>query len=176
MSFNTWKMSLAYLRDSHIETTMEEAMLDFFYNGLSPWLQSCQYRWSLSEDEVAEKFVRFSYMIHQTSKSAGKTCIQINHVNHRDLREDEETFDLFASSSSFGDMLCDWSYYSNIVGTPHEHIMRDFCYVWADVQHAAPGRWTQTTLEMDDEIYSDDERGYNGLPDANWSKTKNELY
>ena len=176
MSFTSWKMSLAYLRDSHIEPTMEEAMLDFFYNGLSRWLQESDYNWTLSEDEIADKFVRLCYMIHLSIKSAGKTTIQINQVNHRDLKEDEETFDLFANISSFTDMLDKWTCYSNIVGTKYDIIMRDFCYVWSDVECGAPGRWTQTTLEMDDEIYSDDERYYTALPDPNWSKTKHDMY
>lgn len=176
MSFVSWKMSLAYLRDSHIETTMEEAMLDFFYNGLSPWLQESDYNWSLSEHEIADKFVRLCYMIHLTIKSAGKTTIQISQANHRDSYQDEHTFDLFASSSSFADMLDSWTCYPNIIGTKYDLIMRDFCYVWADVECGAPGRWTQTTFEMDDEIYSDDERQYTALPDANWSKTKHDMY
>ena len=175
MSFMSWKMSVAYLRDSHIETTMEEAMLDFFYNGLSTWLQDSHYEWLLPEEEISRKFVRLCYMIHKTIKSDGKTHIQIENVNHRDLLEDEDAFDLFASNSSFVDMLADWACYANIIGTKYEHLMRDFCYVWADVERGVPGRWTQTTLHMDDEIHSDDERG-NGLPDSNWSKTKNELY
>ena len=169
-------MSLAYLRDSHIETTMEEVVLDFFYNGLSRWLQESDYKWSRYEHEIADKFLRLCYMIHQNIKSGNKMSIQINQVNHRDLYEDEETFDLFASMSSFVDMLDNWNCYSDILGTKYDLIIRDFCYVWADVERGAPGRWTQTTLEMDYETYSDDDRPYNSLPDTNWSKTKNELY
>ena len=171
----SWKMSPAYLRDSHISVTMEEAMLDFFYNGISLWLQDSKYRWLSSEDHIANKFIKLCYMIYQANKSSYMKGIQINQVTHRDLVEDEETFDLFANISSFTDMLANWTCYPNIAGTKYQLVLRDFCYVWADVEHGAPGRWTQTTLEMDDEIHSDDERG-NGLPDTNWSKNKNELY
>jgi hypothetical protein len=175
MSFTSWKMSLAYLRDSHIETTMEEAVLDFFYNGLSRWLQDSEYTWSMPEDDIADKFVRLCYMINQASKSSYMKGIQINKVNHRDLLEDVETFDLFANISSFADMLDNWSCYSNIVGTKYDLIMRDFCYVWADIEGGAPGRWTQTTLEMDDEIYSDDEKVYNWQPETNWRKSNSDM-
>ena len=177
MTYIRWKNTPAYWRDTVTETTMEEIMLDFFDYGVTAWINDCGYKWNAPHDYIARKFVRFAYMLQQVIKSRGETDLWINYTSHRNLEEDLETFDHFADFPSFHDMIEKWeSFYPDLVGTRYDYLIRDFCYIWVNVESGAPGRWTESTLAIDDDIYSDDERAFNGLPDAKWYKSRNDLY
>ena len=176
MTYIRWKLAPAYWRDTAYEATMEEIILDFFHCGLSNWIKECGYKWSIPEADVARKFLRFCYVLDKVVKSGDKTTIQFNYVNHRNLPEDLETYEHFTDTPSFSDMVEVWSFYPDILETPHTYLIHDFCYAWIDVESGAPGRWTEDTLNMDTDNYSDDERTYNGLPDAKWYKSRNDLY
>jgi len=157
------------------ECTMEEAILDFFYCGVNPWIKDAGYRWITGDDAIiARKFIRFCYDASWALVThTGDLCPP--EPQHRNLPEDRETFDLFLTTSSFVDLLELWSFRNEIVGTRLESMIIEFCYVWINVQDGAPGKWTRTTVEMSDDIGSDDEHESN-IPDANWARRTHDLY
>jgi hypothetical protein len=165
------------------ETTMEDAMLDFFYSGVSPWIHGCGYRWSLERDEVAGKFLYFCYIIYTTMRLRGPRghwALQAPKPRHRDLPEDADTFDIFAELSTFSDMLYQWRERCEIVGTRFDYLIRDFCYVWVDVEYGEPGRWSETTMEMNGTGQSEEDSamgmGASASADFRSGKRKNDLY
>jgi hypothetical protein len=161
---------------------MEEAMLDFFYRGITVWVHDCSYEWSTDEQVVARKFLYFCYTVCRTLafnvRFNRNDTIEPPPPNHRNLPEDIDTFQKFADDTLFSDMLSEWRDRYEIVGTLLDHKIRDFCYVWIDVEHGEPGLWTQGTLEMNNEGKSEEEiaMGTAGIPDGNWSKRKNDIY
>ena len=175
ISYNQWKASSVYLRDSPIKTTMEEAMLDFFYNGIAPWIQHVGYAWVSDVDQIARKFVHFCYILNTTVKANHSSMIQAPEPSHRNLPEDRDTFDMFADCIDFSDILEDWSFRSEIVGTRLDYMIREFCYVWVDVEKGSPSKWTEKTFEMNEDQQSDEEKG-TMFPDGNWSRRKYDLY
>ena len=159
------------------ETTMEDAMLDFFYNGVSPWIRSCEYSWSIPDEHiVAKKFVYFCYVLYTVLESGDNYTLQAPHPKHRNLPEDYDTFNVFADWASFSDMLLAWKGRDEIVGTSLDYMIRDFCYVWVDVERGKPGNWSDISIEMNNDGQSDDEGGATTLPEGNWGKRKNDLY
>jgi hypothetical protein len=176
LSFQQWKSQFAYIRNTAIETTMEEAMLDFFYNGLTTWINSCGYFWLTEDPKVAKSFLNFCYNLEQTLKAGEQYNLQLPQPNHRNLPEDLDTFQAFADSFSFTEFLSNWAFYDQIIGNRLDNLIVDFCYNWVDVERGTPGRWTQTTIEMNEGDISDDERAQNNLPDGNWSRRKHDLY
>jgi hypothetical protein len=176
LSFQQWKSQPAYYRDTATETTTEEAMLDFFNHGLTPWMNSCGYSWSNPQKDVGRSFLRFCYKLNDTVKAGEQFHLQLPEPNHRNMPEDLDTFQSFADSFSFTELLTMWSFYDQIIGTRLDNLIMDFCYIWADVEKGAPGRWTQKTIEMNQDDQSDDERAQNNLPDGNWSRRKHDLY
>jgi hypothetical protein len=75
-------------------------------------------------------------------------------------------------------MLHSWTDRCEIVGTPFDHLIRKFCYVWVDVQYGEPGRWSETTFEMNNGGQWDEDTGGAGgaSSDSRWGKRKNDLY
>jgi len=176
LSFEQWKSQVTYLRDTAIETTMEEAMLDFFYDGITPLIQSCGYSWSTESEAVSKNFLRFCYMLDDTVRAGDNFALKMPDPKHRNLAEDFDTFNIFVDSFSFSEMLSKWSYYDQIIGTRLDNLILNFLYIWIDVEKGAPGRWTQKTIEANEDDKSDDERAQMNLPDGNWSRRKHDLY
>ena len=180
VSFDEWKRLVVPVagQGAMNVTTMEEAMLDFFYSGVEPWIQGSGYYWSITSDSVAKRFVYFCYVMSSTLDTGDDYTIEPPYPRHRDLPEDLDTFNIFADMASFSDMLLEWRDRSEIVGTQLDHMIRDLCYVWIDVERGQPARWAEATIEMNDECNSDEEGVSGGpiVPDGNWSKTKNDLY
>lgn len=155
--------------------TMEDSLLDFFYGGLSPWIQSHGYRWSREEDYIARKFLRFSYELHCVLLEGLKMDLVYPCPMHRDLPEDLDTFEMY-TSSSFLDFLEPWKFLKELVGTRLESCILDFCYVWINVTAGKPGAWTQVTLDINEGLGSDDEQNDSLLADGNAGRRKYDLY
>jgi len=176
LSFEQWKSQPAYFRDTAIETIFEEALLDFFNDGLTPWLNSCGYSWSSSSQDVGKSFLRFCYKLNETLEAGDQFHLQLPQPKHRNMPEDLDTFQIFTDMFSFSELLTKWSFYDQIIGTRLDNLIVDFCYIWADVEKGAPGQWTQKTIEMNEDEQSDEDRAHNNLPDGNWSRRKYDLY
>ncbi len=181
-SYNDWLQQSVLFSGTITEVSMEEAILDFFYRGVTVWIHDCGYEWSTDEPVVGRKFLYFCYMICRTlafnARFNKNDTIEAPEPNHRNFPEDLDTFQHFADDISFSDMLSEWRDRYEIVGTLLDHKIRDFCYVWIDVEYGEPGSWTEGTLEMNNEGKSDYEMAMaaGGLPDGNWSKRKNDMY
>jgi hypothetical protein len=176
LSFQQWKSQPAYFRHTAIETTMEEVILDFFHNGLTPWINSRGYSWLNPSEYVTRSFLQFCYKLNETVKAGDQFNLELPEPKHRNLPEDLDTFQSFADSFSFTELLSNWSCYDQIIGTRLDNLIMDFTYNWIDVERGAPGRWTQKTIEMNEEEMSDEERTQNNIPDGNWSRRKHDLY
>lgn len=176
MNYSLWLKQIVYLSKGLAEGTMEEAMLDFFYNGISPWMKGIGYIWIVAEEKyIAQKFLRFAYECHCALKQGPTIDICAPEPMHRNLPEDRDTFDIYADIPSFMDFIDEWSFREEIVGTRLELMIREFCYTWIDVTSGKPGKWTQATLDMSDENYSDEDNTMM-FPDGNWSRRKHDLY
>lgn len=176
LSFDQWKSQPAYFRNTATEITMEDVVLDFFHNGLTSWINRCGYSWLTEDTNVAKSFLRFCYKLNETVKAGEQFNLQLPEPNHRNMPEDLDTFQAFADSFSFTELLTNWSFYDQIIGSRLDNLMMDFAYNWIDVERGAPGRWTQKTIEMNEDDLSDEERAQNNLPDGNWSRRKHDLY
>ena len=175
MSFYDWKNQFAYVGPGCLESqegTMEEAMLDFFYKGVSPWIRNFGYKWSREEHVVARKFVHLCYMIHTTVNMYDKSLQQPTPC-HRDLDEDRETFDYFVDTTEFIDFLEAWKFRNEIVGTRFDYLIKEFCYTWVDVCSGKPGAFTQRIFDAEAE--ADAEEELVSGPDTS-SKKKWDLY
>lgn len=176
LSFQQWKSQPAYFRNTATEITMEEAMLDFFYNGLTCWVNRCGYSWLTEDAKISRSFLKFCYKLNDTIKAGDQFILELPQANHRNMPEDLDTFQIFADSFTFSEMLSTWQFYDEIIGTRLDNLIIDFTYNWIDVERGAPGRWTQATIQMNEDDISDDERALNNLPDSNWSRRKHDLY
>ncbi|NBO72195.1 MAG: hypothetical protein EBU66_14005 [Bacteroidetes bacterium] len=175
ISFNDWKNQFAYVGPGTCkeqEGTMEEAMLVFFYDGVSPWINRIGYKWRREEDIVARKFVQLCYMIDTTSHMYDKD-LRSPKPNHRDFQEDRETFDLFLDTIQLIDFLDAWKFRTEIVGTRFDHLIKEFCYTWIDVCSGKPGAFTQRIFEAEAEAEAEEE--YANGPDIT-SRKKWDLY
>jgi len=175
IKYKDWLQTPAYLNSGEIEVTMEEAMTDFFYRGITPWMRAAGYSWSTLDSEIHRKFMNFAFAICSTLASSNTATLQVPFPNHRDLPEDRDTFDMFVDMSSFTDFLSKWKFRDEIIGTRLDFLVREFCYTWINVECGKPGIWTEKSLDMNNDENSDDERGYI-LPDGNWSRRKHDLY
>lgn len=173
MLYTKWLTTLTNADNGLEEITMEEAMLSFFYDGVNPWIKGTGYKWLDNEDVIARKFVYLCYSIKRTLESGSKYTLEAPEPRHRNYNEDRETFNLFADTNSFVDMLDDWSFREEIVGTRLDHLIKEFCYVWIDVTSGAPGTFTQKLLNAEEEDVNEEE--FNSVPDT-WSRKKWELY
>uniref|UniRef100_A0A6C0DJ69 Uncharacterized protein n=1 Tax=viral metagenome TaxID=1070528 RepID=A0A6C0DJ69_9ZZZZ len=174
LSFYNWKNQFAYVGpgcNKEQEGTMEEAMLIFFYEGISPWIKNIGYKWSRDDNYIAKNFVHLCYMIHTTTDMYGKD-LKIPKPKHRDFQEDRETFDFFVDTIQLIDFLEPWNFRSEVVGTRFEHLIREFCYVWIDVTSGKPGAFTQSIFDAEAEAEAEEETSG---PDTT-SKKKWDLY
>ena len=160
MSFRDWQnkptVIVPYGLDSSTGT-MREAMLIFFHNGVSPWIEGLGYRWSQEKDYVANKFVHLCYMIYTTAKMSATYDLDLPEPKHRNYDEDRETFDLFVDTNDLLEFLSYWSFRSEIVGTRFDHLIKEFCYVWVDVTRGKPGAFTQKIFDAEDEEEAEDD-------------------
>jgi hypothetical protein len=174
MSFIDWKNQFAYIGSGvDKEGTMEEAMLVFFYSGVSPWIKDIGYKWSQDDIKIAKKFVHLCYMINTTAKMYDKD-LEPPEPRHRNFQEDRETFDYFVDTSELIDFLDNWEFRSEVVGTCFDHLIKEFCYVWVDVCSGRPGTFTQKIFDANAELEAEEEQYYAG-PDTS-SKKKWDLY
>jgi len=177
VSYKEWLEIHTYVGNGVAEGTMKDAMLHFFYYGVSPWIQQFGYKWTQSDDSIARKFVRLCYDITTTSAMDTHFRLEAPEPRHRDYPEDRETFDFLVDTWSFVELLSEWECCSPPVGTRLEYLLREFCYVWIDVESGPPGTRTRKILEAESDNLSDEERnGTTGLPDGNWSRRKYDLY
>lgn len=175
ISFNDWKNQFAYIGpgcNEYQEGTMEEAMLVFFYDGVSPWIKGIGYKWSREEHIVARKFIHLCYMIDTTSHMYEKDLKSPKPI-HRDYQEDRETFDFFLDTNELIDFLEAWKFRVEIVGTRFDHLIKEFCYTWVDVCSGKPGSFTQRIFDAEAEAEAEEEAAYG--PDTT-SKKKWDLY
>jgi hypothetical protein len=177
ITYKKWLTEFAYVGKGLTEGTMEDAMLHFFYEGVSPWIQGFGYSWSNEENVIARKFLRLCYAIHTTSMMDPKYTLEVPEPRHRDYQEDRDTFNYIVDTRSFIDMLDVWKFRDEIVGTRLDYLLREFCYVWINVQSGKPGAWTQAALDAESDADSEEDRANtNVLPDGNWSRRKYDLY
>jgi len=175
MSFSSWKNQHAYIGEGCLEQqqgTMQEAMLRFFYDGLSPWIKGYGYRWLQEDSIVAGKFVYLCYMIDITARDYNKS-LAIPFAQHRDLQEDRDTFDYIVDSYELVKFLEAWNFRSEVVGTRFDHLLKEFCYIWIDVTAGKPGTFTQKIFDGEAEIQAEEELAYG--PDIT-SRKKWDLY
>jgi hypothetical protein len=152
---------------------MEEAMLSFFYDGVNNWITEAGYKWIDNEDVIARKFVYLCYSIQDVLDKGSNYSLDAPEPKHRNYEEDRETFDLFLDTSSFVDLLDDWCFREEVVGTRLDYLIKEFCYVWIDVTSGKPGTFTQKYLTAEEEDANEEE--FNTVPDT-WSKKKWDLY
>lgn len=156
-SYYEWKSQFAYVGRGTLEGTMEEAMIDFFHNGVSCWIKKCGYRWNTHDEHIiARKFTRFCYDVACTLRSNSDVLLPPQ-ASHRDLPEDRMTFDIFVDTEAFIEFLNEWECRSEIIQTPLEYMIREFCYIWVDVTYGKPGRWTSADIDQSDDERTDDE-------------------
>lgn len=173
-NFREWMNTITYVTKGITEGTTEEAMLHFFYDGVSPWIQSFGYSWSDAEHIIAKKFVRFCYDINVTSKMDSKYSLVPPDAPHRDLFEDRETFDFLVDTADLVELLSEWEFRDEVVGTRLDYLILDFCYTWVSVVTGYPGTRTERILQANDDDVIDDD--VNNLPDGNWNRRKYDLY
>ena len=174
ISFADWMKCATYLTEGIEKGTTEEALLLFFHRGISPWMKNLGYNWSSDDDVIARKFLRFCYDMHTTLKMNPKFTLAIPEPKHRNYDEDRITFDYFVDTRSLVDLFDDWHFRSEIVGTRLDYLLREFCYVWVNVEAGKPGAFTQAALAADEDDGSDEDRTQ--LPDGNWSRRQHDLY
>ena len=176
LRYTEWMNEFAYVGKGVTEGTIEEALLHFFHGGICPWIKSFGYRWNaFNDDIIAQKFLRLCYDIYYTLQLKSTYILQAPEPIHRNLVEDRETFELLVDTSSFIDLLEQWDFRTEIVGTRFDYLIVEFCYVWIDVTNGKPGNITQNLLDADNEYDSEDDR-LNGVPDVNWNRRKYDLY
>ena len=173
-TFQNWMNTQVYYRETLAVCSLEEALNDFFYNGISPWIQSFGYTWNKEEDYIARKFLRFSYELHCALLEGSTVDLLPPEPFHRNLPEDRESFEFYVNVP-FLDFLDDWKIREEIVGTRFEFMILEFCYIWIDVTAGKPGRWTLAALEMNDTHGSDEDLD-TFLPDGNAGRRKYDLY
>lgn len=154
VSYCIWANTHAYVGKGIVDGTTEEAMLNFFYDGVSPWMNRCGYTWSQNEDLVSQKFVRFCYEVHCALK--GDYDLAVPEAKHRDYDEDRDTFDHFVTMDSFTTLCEEWECRHEIIGTRLEALLLEFCYVWVDVMNGKPGAFTHKILMADEEENEDE--------------------
>jgi hypothetical protein len=174
--FEDWLNRVTYVGNGTYQGTMEEALLNFFYNGISPWIYTVGYKWNKSDESyIAQKFLRFAYELSCALKQNKSTTLLTPEPMHRNFQEDRETFDMYADISSFVELLNKWEFLNEIIGTRLDHMIREFCYVWINVTYGKPGKWTQSTLDMYNEEMTDEDL-ISQLPDSNLNRRKYDLY
>lgn len=169
ISFTNWKQQLTYVGKGSIEDIMEEAVLHFFYDGLSQMIKQLGYKWNTNEQVISRKFVQLCYMIDTTKNMSHMYSLNGPKPSHRNFKEDREVFDFFLDTFAYNDFLEEWSH-CPIVGTAFDYLFKEFCYCWIDVTAGAPGAMTQQILNADDDEEGEEEIATTEiLSRKNWS-------
>jgi len=169
IAFTNWKQQVTYVGKGSNEGTMEEAVLHFFYDGLSKMIKQLGYKWNTNEQDISRRFLQLCYMIDTTKRDANKYSLQGPEPRHRNLKEDYEIFEFVLDTFAFNSFLEEWSH-CPVVGTTFDHLFKEFCYSWIDVTAGAPGLMTQKILDMDEEENSEEEIAITEvLTRRNWS-------
>lgn len=172
ISYNEWLCQFAYVGagiSKGNEGTMEEAMLQFFHDGVNKWIKKIGYKWSIEESRVARKFLHLCYMINTTDDMT--TNLTPPEPKHRNLYEDRDTFDKFIDTETLINFLNQWEFRTEIVGTQFDYLIKEFCYIWVDVTSGKPGAYTRDILDAGEEEEEDEVSG----PDVQ-TKKKWDLY
>jgi hypothetical protein len=156
IAFTNWKQQITYVGKGSNEGTMEEAVLHFFYDGISQLIKRLGYKWNTNEQLISRKFLQLCYMIDTTRRDAHKYSLQGPEPEHRDLKEDRETFEFVLDTFVFNDFLEQWSH-CPIIGTAFDYLFKEFCYCWIDVTAGPPGAMTQRILDADEEEEGEEE-------------------
>ena len=172
--YKDWLKQITYIGKGDTRGTMEEAMTDFFYNGISPWIHSFGYTWLNDKTYIAKKFLHFCYMINITGRMDNKYELRFPEPNHRNLPEDRETFDYIIDSKEFIKFLEYWNCRDEIIGTRFDHLILEFCYIWINVASGKPGSMTQKILYANEDHEID--VGVGLPPDGNLNRRKYDLY
>jgi len=147
LSFTDWKKQRTRLRCVLNEATMEEAMLEFFHRGVTPMVKRSGYRWSREDHVIASKFIRLCYDIDTTVQMGDQYNLIPPIPEHRNLKEDRDTFHRFIDTQTFLSLMEEWSCRSEIVGTRLDYKIEDFIYTWVNVELGPPGKLTNEILE-----------------------------
>ena len=169
ISLNDWKQQLTYVGKGSNEGTMEEAVMQFFHDGLSPLIKSLGYKWSLEEHLICRKFIQLCYMIDTTgTMNYADYSLKGPEPKHRNLKEDQDVFEFFLDTFVFNDFLSSWSH-CRVVGTRFDYLFKDFCYTWIDVTSGKPGAMTQQILDADEEEEEEEVATMEVATRRNWS-------
>ena len=109
MSFDHWMRVETYVGQGCEKGTKKEAVLYFFFEGLSPWMKSIGYKWSRDEDVIAAKFLRFCYEAEYALTKRRTISLLIPEPTHRNYSEDRDTFDYFVTTDHFNELIDRWS-------------------------------------------------------------------
>ena len=174
LSLDDWKSQPTSLRNMLFQSNMEEAMLEFFYDGVCPMIKQVGYRWLKEDKVIAAKFVRLCYDIACTVEMGDQFTLTAPKPLHRNDPEDLNTFHMFLDTQVFLSLMKEWSFRSEIVGTRLDYKIEEFCYTWVDVEYGKPGKWTRELLDDDsDEMNPDDKFA---SIDIGTFRNENELY
>lgn len=156
IAFTNWKQQATYIGKGYNEGTMEEAVLHFFYEGISPMIKQIGYFWLTNEREIAKRFIQLCYMIDTTRHDAHKYALNGPKPAHRNLNEDRDVFELYLDTFTFNAFLEEWNH-CPVVGTTFDYLFKEFCYNWIDVTAGAPGAMTQKILDADKDEEGEEE-------------------
>lgn len=174
LSLDDWKSQPTSLRNMLFQSNMEEAMLEFFYDGVCPMIKQVGYRWLKEDKVIAAKFVRLCYDIACTLEMGDQFTLKAPKPLHRNHPEDLNTFHMFLDTQVFLSLMKEWSFRSEIVGTRLDYKIEEFCYTWVDVESGQPGKWTYPLVHDDsDEMNPDDKFA---SIDIGTFRNENELY
>lgn len=157
MTYKQWLAKNTFVDSGVAECTMEEAMLYFFYDGVNPLVRYTGYKWIKDDDVIARKFLYLCYSVYKTSKMGYDYNLVPPEPQHRNYQEDRDTFDYFLDTASMVDLLDNWSFRTEIVGTRFENLIKEFCYVWIDVTSGRPGAYTHKLLAEEEEEQADED-------------------
>ena len=175
-SISVW-MDLPCILGKGVEMgTKRESILYFFYEGLSPWIQSFGYKWIEQEYLIASYFIRFCYTTERTLSLGTRFTLKCPIPNHRNDPEDRNTFEYLITTDDFLGLIDEWELEIPILKSRLQYCVLDFCYTWINVESGRPGDRTQKNLdELNYNSEEDDTQNHN-LPDAYSKRRKNDLY
>lgn len=184
LDYADWANGPAYIGRGVEEGTLAESIDCFFYEALTPWLESYGYVWQGNVHSVAHRFRRMIHCLddirYRNSTYGTKYRMKMPVALHRDLPEDQETFEYLVPIADFAE-FCDAEKDAlHIIGLPEDSCILEFCYLHVDVEAGAPGRRTMAYLDAIAEHSDDDDAGgkagNTALPDGYMNRRKNDLY
>jgi hypothetical protein len=155
----------------------------FVKHHLTPWIESFGYIWRHSDEMITRLFSQFAYAMTDVdleNRMTGRNFrLGLPAVQHRNLPEDRQTYELFVGLDDFAEFLDEVKMDYQVLESSSSHLLYDFCYLYVDVTSGTPGRFTQKALDAD--VDTDEEDSGKGiantnLPDAYANRRKNDLY